>query len=308
MDSRLALEALAASIFAASALFIQLRGKVRLKWKRQLTDHSTLFAPINVLMYAFSAEPIAPFGEVERHPELLELRRNWQVIRDEAHRLHEVGCIRAAAEHDDIAFNTFFERGWKRFYLKWYDEFLPSAEAECPATVALLRSLPNVNAALFAVLPPGGVLGAHRDPFAGSLRYHLGLVTPNSDECKIFVDGEPYSWRDGEDALFDETFVHSAFNRTDQPRIILFCDYTRPLRTPVARAINRFLIRHVVKFSASRNVPTEKIGVVNRFSSLVFRLRGLFQRFKRFNRRAYYAVKYALMAALAYLVMRASVG
>ena len=40
----------------------------------------------------------------------------------------------------------------------------------------------------------------------------------------IDVDGEPYSWRDGEDLLFDETYVHRAANRADQPRIIFFCD------------------------------------------------------------------------------------
>jgi beta-hydroxylase len=308
MDAQFALEGGAVAAFAASALFLQLRGKVHLKWKRQLTDHSTLLAPVNLFMYAFSAASVKPFARVEDHPELLELRKNWKWIREEALRVYELGRIRAADEHDDIAFNTFFERGWKRFYLKWYDEFLPSAEQYCPGTVALLRSLPNVNAALFAVLPPGGVLGAHRDPFAGSLRYHLGLSTPNSDECKIFVDGEPYAWRDGEDALFDETYVHTAFNRTDQARIILFCDYTRPLRTPLARAINRFLIRHVVKISASRNVPTEKVGLMNHFASTVFRLRGVFQRLKRINRRAYYAVKYALMISLAYLVARASFG
>jgi len=27
---------------------------------------------------------------------------------------------RAASGHDDSGFDTFFERGWKRFYLKWY--------------------------------------------------------------------------------------------------------------------------------------------------------------------------------------------
>jgi beta-hydroxylase len=308
MDAQLALEGAAVVAFAASALFLQLRGKVHLKWKRQLTDHSTLLAPVNMFMYAFSAASVKPFGRVEDHPELLELRKNWKSIREEALRIDDLGRIRAADEHDDIAFNTFFERGWKRFYLKWYDEFLPSAEEHCPATVALLRSLPNVNAALFTVLPPGGVLGAHRDPFAGSLRYHLGLVTPNSDECKILVDGEPYAWRDGEDALFDETYVHTAFNRTDQARIILFCDYTRPLRTPFARAVNRFLIRHVVKISASRNVPTERVGLMNHFARYVFRLRQVFKRLKRINRRVYYAVKYALMIGLAYLVARASFG
>ena len=76
---------------------------------------------------------------------------------------------------------------------------------------------------MFALLPPGGKLDAHRDPFAGSLRYHLGLVTPNSDKCRILVDGVPRVWRDGEAFMFDETFIHSAENTTDVSRMILFC-------------------------------------------------------------------------------------
>jgi beta-hydroxylase len=33
---------------------------------------------------------------------------------------------------------------------------------------------------MFALLPGGSHLNPHRDPFGGSLRYHLGLSTPNS--------------------------------------------------------------------------------------------------------------------------------
>ena len=131
-------------------------------------------------------------------PELSVLRDSWRVIRAEAEHLLGGGHVRPSAKYQDVAFNTFFDRGWRRFHLKWYGGFLPSAEALCPQTVALLRSVPSVRAALFALLPAGGKLSEHRDPYAGSLRYHLGLVTPNSDACRIFVDGEPYAWRDGE--------------------------------------------------------------------------------------------------------------
>ena len=82
---------------------------------------------------------------------------------------------------------------------------------------------------MFAILEPGAHLNPHRDPFGGSLRYHLGLVTPNSDACFIVVDGERYSWRDGEAVMFDETFIHWAENKTPTTRIILFCDVERPL-------------------------------------------------------------------------------
>ena len=39
------------------ALFIHLRGRERHKFHKQLTDHSTLVAPYNALMYGFSAVP-----------------------------------------------------------------------------------------------------------------------------------------------------------------------------------------------------------------------------------------------------------
>lgn len=41
-----------------------------------------------------------------------------------------------------------------------------------PETVELLNRIPSVKAAMFAELPPGSHLGKHRDPYAGSVRYH----------------------------------------------------------------------------------------------------------------------------------------
>jgi len=90
-------------------------------------------------------------------------------------------------------------------------------------------------------MAPKSRLPTHRDPFAGSLRFHLGLRTPNSEKCRITVDGQTYWWKDGEGVLFDETFLHRAENETDEDRLILFCDVERPLRTRAARAFNHFI-------------------------------------------------------------------
>src|SRR4029079_11579573 len=106
-------------------------------------------------------------------------------------------------------------------------------------TSQLLASIPSVNAAMFALLPPGARLVAHRDPFAGSVRYHLGLSTPNSEQCRIIVDGQLYYWKDGEPVVFDETYIHRAENQTDVQRLILFCDVERPLTHALARARKR---------------------------------------------------------------------
>lgn len=293
--------------FIASSLVVHFRGRVRHRLLRQLGDHSTLMAPYNVLMYLFSAVPAKPILNVQDFSELAKLRENWQTIRDEALALSDEGHIRAALNHNDLGFNSFFKYGWKRFYLKWYGEPLPSAQALCPKTVALVQSLPSVNAAMFALLPPGGKLNPHRDPFAGSLRYHLGLYTPNSDACRIDIDGEPYAWRDGEDIVFDETFIHSAKNDTDRTRIILFCDVTRPLKTPIMRALNRFVSRTVIRASSTQNVATEHVGALNRVYYLVGVTNDFLTRLKRKNRTVFRAVKYALLAALAYWIFFASI-
>ena len=218
-------------------------------------------------------------------------------------RLYEAGHIRASTSYDDLGFNSFFRKGWKRFYLKWYGAPLPSATALCPRTVALVESIPTVHGAMFALIGPQSRVGEHRDPFAGSIRYHLGLMTPNRDECRIFVDGQPYSWRDGEDLVFDETYVHSFENLTDESRIILFCDVERPLRTPLMRALNRFAIRHVVGLTATKNVDGEHVGLANRVFSRVYGLRRPLKRLKRVNRAAYYTCKYALIIAAVWLAV-----
>jgi beta-hydroxylase len=291
-------------IYIASAIYVHYRGRVRHGFFRQVTDHSTLMAPYNALMYLFSAVPNRPYVEVSGFPELAPLAENWQTIRREAQQLLESGRIRSATTYNDLGFNSFFKTGWKRFYVKWYDEPLPSAKSLCPRTAELVESIPGVNAAMFALLPPGTKLGAHRDPFAGSLRYHLGLVTPNSDLCRIVVDGEPYAWRDGEPVMFDETFIHVAENRSDVTRIILFCDIERPLRTRLVRALNRFVKTTLIRASQTENAPGDRVGVLNHVFNAVYRVRLIGKAIKRRSRVAHYTLKWLIFGGLLYLIFR----
>jgi beta-hydroxylase len=288
--------------YLAWALFVHFRGRVRHKFHRQLTDHSTVIAPYNAIMYGFSAVPNRPYVDVAQFPELKPLQENWRLIREEALKLFDDGHIRAAAKYNDLGFNSFFRRGWKRFYLKWYDAPLESAMALCPRTVKLVQSIPTINGAMFAMLPAGGDLGRHRDPFAGSLRYHLGLVTPNSDACRIWVDGEEYSWRDGEAVMFDETFIHWAENRTDVDRLILFCDVERPLTSPVLTRLNHWIKKTFVRATQTENVPGDKVGLLNRIFSVAYYVRLPAKALKARNKYVYYAGKWLLLALIVYLV------
>jgi beta-hydroxylase len=288
--------------FIASAVFVHYRGHIRHRFYRQLTDHSTFMAPYNVLMYMFSAVPNKPFIDIDKFPELKKLSDNWQTLRQEALQLFDEGYIKGAAKYNDLGFNSFFRRGWKRFYVKWYDEPLPSAKALCPKTVELVQSIPSVNAAMFALLPPGGDLGKHRDPFAGSLRYHLGLSTPNSEKCRIFVDGQAYHWRDGEAVIFDETFIHWAENKTDQTRVILFADVERPLTSRIMAKVNHWYKNTVIRASQTENMEGDRVGLLNHIFSFAYYLRLPGKALKRKSRLAYYTVKWLLVGGLLYLL------
>jgi beta-hydroxylase len=294
-------------LFTLCVLLVHLRGRSRLRFDRQLVDHSALFAPYNLLMYAFSAVPARPILDRSGFPQLDLLQGNWQKIREEAMHLFDEGYIRSAEKHNDASFNSFFKQGWKRFYLKWYGEPLASAEALCPETVKLLNSIPSVKAAMFALLPPGSRLNPHRDPFAGSLRYHLGLITPNSDDCRIFVDGEMHAWGDGKDVVFDETYVHWAENRTNQTRVILFADVERPLKFGLMTAINKRVGAFMGSITASPNSDDgkEQVGFVNRMFALNQRGRERTRKFKKANPRLFRVLKYIGIVVMVWLVFLA---
>jgi beta-hydroxylase len=289
--------------FILSALYVHYRGRVRHKFWRQASDHSTLMAPINTFMYLFSRVPTTPFVDVAQFPGLKMLADNWREIRAEATGLMHAGHVKASNQYDDIGFNSFFKSGWKRFYLKWYDDSHPSAKELCPKTVALLQQIPEVKAAMFTELPPGSRLVRHRDPYAGSLRYHLGLITPNVDGCYIDVDGERYSWRDGESVMFDETYIHYAENTTQQDRLILFCDIERPLRFRWAQAFNHYFGRYIVSAAAAPNAESDRTGGINKIFKYLYAIRQYGKRLKKWNRQVYYAAKWLLFGSVIALLI-----
>ena len=101
--------------YVLSILHIHFRGRVRLPFRRQIFDHSSFMAPINIFMHKFSRVPNTPFTPLSEFPELAPLQQNWQIIRAEAESMLALKKIKAAEQNDDAGFNSFFKNGWKRF-------------------------------------------------------------------------------------------------------------------------------------------------------------------------------------------------
>lgn len=160
---------------------------------------------------------------------------------------------------------------------------------------------------MFAELPPGAYLGKHRDPYAGSVRYHLGLSTPNDDRCFIEVDRQRHSWRDGEAVIFDETYVHWAENKTEQTRIILFCDIERPMKWRWAQTVNHWVGASLMSAASSPNDENDRTGAINRIFKYIHAARDAGQRLKKKNRTLYYALKYLVIASIFAVIILSSV-
>lgn len=287
------------SIYVACILFVHFRGKARLPFSRQIFDHSSVVSPINVFIYLFSKVPTKKaYLPVSEFKGLKLLLDNWQVIRDEALALENLEKIKAAEKNDDAGFNSFFRKGWKRFYLKWYEAKHPSAVQFCPKTVALLAQVPEVKAAMFTELPPGARLNEHRDPYAGSLRFHMGLSTPNDDRCFINVNQQSYSWRDGEGVVFDETYLHWAINQTDKTRIILMCDIERPMKYRWTAAVNRWVARVLLTAGSSPNETGDQTGGINKVFRFFWSIGQYRRKFKKFSKPLYLITKFALIFGL----------
>ncbi len=265
-----------------------------------------LFTPFNCLLYLFTKPKARPaIMDINEFPELAELQENWEVIRDEALALNADGGFDKIGDKDsasfyDIGFRTFYKYGWTKFYLNWYGYTHESAKRTCPKTVEILSKVPAVNGAMFSILPPGGQLTRHLDPVACSLRYHLGLATPNDDKCYISIDDNKYSWRDGDPLLFDVTFLHFAHNDSDKLRVILMCDIERPM-SPLGRFLN-MPYKWLMKATVVPNTDEDKKGFANKtFSTLVPLLeRG--KRLKETNLIAYKALKYLVNGSLILLL------
>ncbi len=232
-----------------------------------------IFTPLNCVLYLFTQKKaLKPIISVKDFPELKVIQENWKVISEEAQMLLENGYFDHTKNPEnnayyDIGFRTFYKYGWSKFYLKWYGYTHASALKHCPKTVEILKDVKVVNGAMFSYLPVGSQLTRHLDPVACSLRYHLGLKTPEDDSCFINVDGQNYSWRDGEGFIFDETYLHFAKNNSEKNRLILMCDVERPMFL-IGPFIN-FIYKIAMSMSIVPNTAEDERGFANRvFSSL----------------------------------------
>lgn len=285
-------------LYVGCILFVRWRNSVSFPLSRQLSDFSTFMVPFNIPSYLLSAIPTTPRVSSEHLPQVKLLLDNWETIRDEALALYEGGLI---ATKSDLPASSFYkDNRWKSFYLKAYDHPIPSAWEKAPKTMALINQVENMNLALFAVLMPGKKLSSHHDPFSYTVRFSLGLSTPNDPRCGLTIDGEKYTWRDGEGVIFDETYFHDAFNETEVPRIILMTDIDRPLKWKWVQKIYFHFGRFFNGLFYIDNLDEQNSGIGNKLGKGVMAYKTFLKSIKRRNRTFYQLSKWAVILLVLY--------
>jgi beta-hydroxylase len=206
---------------------------------------------MNKLFVLTSRIPVQPYyHDLTIVNEAIIVKLNYQMIRNEVQDLYK----KFKTIDDDMFFQKLGQtrQDWSRLYLKWFEKIDPVGEKLCPKTTALMREMPNVKIAMFSVLKPGAKILPHRGPYRGCLRLHMGLITPNSDDCFINLDGKSYSWRDGEVVLLDDSYLHYVENNTNKYRVILFCDIVRPMNF-MGDDLNKILIHMMGEYTHRYN-------------------------------------------------------
>ena len=199
------------------------------------------------------------------------LRSEWRAVRDELlawERRFGQGSVPSFGAVDPVQRGVAPHGQWQTLWLQVFGRETLAAQ-HFPRTMGLLRATPATSA-MFSSLPHGRGLEVHRGELKFLLRYHLALLVdppaPGKSEeeepltlnvaPRLFyrddedIIAERYSWREGEDLLFDYTFIHSVTNARSGSgrRVVLFLDVPRADCGPPLGFFFDTLLRYALRF------------------------------------------------------------
>ena len=129
---------------------------------------------------------------------------------------------------------------WDGYYFYRYGERREENCTACPVTARALDALPLIRIrqhgpeVLFSVFTAGTHLLPHRGVTNARAVSHLPLIVPG--DCALCVGGEVHAWREGRVVVFDDTYEHEAWNRSERVRVVLIADIWNPHLTEAERA------------------------------------------------------------------------
>ena len=111
------------------------------------------------------------------------------------------------------------EEAWKTFTFRFFGiDHLPNCDS-CPTIAKLIEDQPNLITVEFSMLEPNTHILPHRGFTDLVLRSHLALKIPNGD-VGIIVNDVQEKWTLGEFLIFNDSYRHEAWNKTNERRVV----------------------------------------------------------------------------------------
>lgn len=203
--------------------------------------------------FFFPGLPQGPYHDPHLH--------DWAPLLLDAWRAIELEARRALGEDDEVASFLGFAKGhvdrryvsgdnstpsWDALFFYRHGKRFDTRHHRYPATSAVLEAIDRCEITgqapeiCFSVLRRGSTIMPHFGSTNTRLVLHLPLIVPG--DCALDVLGyPPHHWKPGELMMFDDTFEHGAWNRSEQDRVILLMDCWNPHLSPEERvAVKRF--------------------------------------------------------------------
>ncbi|WP_100551355.1 aspartyl/asparaginyl beta-hydroxylase domain-containing protein [Caedibacter taeniospiralis] len=203
--------------------------------KGSISKNSAFFRSLlNALFLTYAGwDRRPPFLDSKKvFPDSKILEDHFDEIKEEIDQLVSTRNLTAYKDIDPIRAKEVSEN-WKLYYVSFMWQINPHAQKDCPKLLELIKGMPDPINVTIAVLEPGVCLAAHQGPYAGILRYHLGITIPKNNPPFIRVSDKTYTWKMGESIIIDDRYDHEVTNHSDSIRVILMVDIMRPMPFPL---------------------------------------------------------------------------
>jgi hypothetical protein len=119
------------------------------------------------------------------------------------------------------------ETPWHPMWVRFMGEWAPTSH-QLPTLRKIASLFPDVITLHISIFEPGSTVIEHKGSSRAIHRYHYGLKIPAHDRG-LKIGGQEFQWQEGEGFICDDTLPHSAWNHTNEPRIVILADIFRPL-------------------------------------------------------------------------------
>jgi aspartyl/asparaginyl beta-hydroxylase (cupin superfamily) len=215
----------------------------------------------NHIWYASSMRPYPEsepwFYDAHKIPWAIDMEEHWDEYKDE--------IASFIKEKDDKFLSTsgFYKaidlkNGWTTLaFLFWGVRISHEFDKKCPKMADHVRQIPGIVSVSMSRLAPRAQIAEHNGDTNAIMRCHFGVEVPASlPECGFKVNNESRNWEEGKFLVFNDAYRHSAWNNTDERRILIIIDVIRPEFIKSKNLVCAFILaRHA-------SYLYDKIGIV----------------------------------------------